>query len=251
MNTQVPTPGETPRRRLHPLVAAAAVSVIVLSTVAVASLLGWIPTPWAEPTGQPPVHEAQVQAEAEAQQASADADASSGVVGEAGVAPPAAQSSASAQGRAEAQSSAPAPAKSASASKSSSSQASAASKSSASSAACANCGVVETVRTVQVPQKNEGYNVVGTVAGGVVGGVVGHQFGGGSGKDALTVLGAVGGALAGHEIERNIRQQQTVTHYELTVRMDNGSKRTFRSSQPFAYASGDHVRVENDQLLPR
>lgn len=247
MNTQVPTP----RRRLHPLVATAAVSVIVLSTVAVASLLGWIPTPWAESTGQPPVHEAQVQAEAEAQQASADADASSGVVGEAGVAPPAAQSSASAQGRAEAQSSAAAPAKSASASKSSSSQASAASKSSASSAACANCGVVETVRTVQVPQKNEGYNVVGTVAGGVVGGVVGHQFGGGSGKDALTVLGAVGGALAGHEIERNIRQQQTVTHYELTVRMDNGSKRTFRSSQPFAYASGDHVRVENDQLLPR
>ncbi|OZI54024.1 glycine zipper 2TM domain-containing protein [Bordetella genomosp. 4] len=250
MNTQVPTPSETPRRRLHPLVAAAAVSVIVLSTVAVASLLGWIPTPGAEPTGQTPVHEAQVQAEAEAeaQQASADPDASSGVVGQGEAAPPAAQADASAQGRTEAPSPAPAPAKSASASKSSASQTSVAGKS---SATCANCGVVETVRTVQVPKKNEGYNVVGTVAGGVVGGVVGHQFGGGSGKDALTVLGAVGGALAGHEIERNIRQQQTVTHYELTVRMDNGSKRTFRSSQPFAYASGDHVRVENDQLLPR
>lgn len=253
MNTQVPTPGETPRRRLHPLVATAAVSVIVLSTVAVASLLGWIPTPWAEPTGQPPVHEAQVQAEAEAQaqQGGAEPDSAPDAAAEAGSASPAAQAAASAQGRAEAQSSAPASAKSASASQSSSSQSSAASKSSASSAACANCGVVETIRTVQVPQKNEGYNVVGTVAGGVVGGVVGHQFGGGSGKDALTVLGAVGGALAGHEIERNIRQQQTVTHYELTVRMDNGSKRTFRSSQPFAYASGDHVRVENDQLLPR
>ncbi|CAM3976318.1 glycine zipper 2TM domain-containing protein [Bordetella muralis] len=249
MNTQVPTPGETPRRRLHPLVATAAVSVIVLSTVAVASLLGWIPTPGAEPTGQTPVHEAQVQAEAEAQQASADPDASSGVVGEGETAPPASQADASAQGRTKAPS--PAPAKSASVSKSSASQTSAAGKSSVSSATCANCGVVETIRTVQVPKKNEGYNVVGTVAGGVVGGVVGHQFGGGSGKDALTVLGAVGGALAGHEIERNIRQQQTVTHYELTVRMDNGSKRTFRSSQPFAYASGDHVRVENDQLLPR
>jgi len=248
MNTQLPTPGETPRRRLHPLVAAAAVSVIVLSSVAVASLLGWIPTPWAEPTGQTPVHEAQVQAEAEAQaqQAATDPDSSSGE-GEAGSAS-AAQAAASVQGGTEAQSSAPAPTKSASASKSSSS---AAGTSSASSVACANCGVVEAVRTVQVPKKNEGYNVVGTVAGGVVGGVVGHQFGGGSGKDALTVLGAVGGALAGHEIERNIKQQQTVTRYELTVRMDNGTKRTFHSSQPFAYASGDHVRVENDQLLPR
>ena len=255
MNTQVPTPGESPRRRLHPLVAAAAVSIILLCTVAAASLLGWIPTPGAEPTEQAleqekaPVHEAQVQAQAEAQarEASGSADVSSDA--DTGPGSPAAQAAASSQGRTEAPS--PAPAKPASAPKSSSAQASATGKSAASPAVCANCGVVETIRTVQVPKKNEGYNVVGTVAGGVVGGVVGHQFGGGSGKDALTVLGAVGGALAGHEIERNIRQQQTVTHYELTVRMNNGSKRTFRSSQPFAYASGDHVRVENDQLLPR
>ncbi|CFN25488.1 Uncharacterized protein conserved in bacteria [Bordetella pertussis] len=82
------------------------------------------------------------------------------------------------------------------------------------------------------------------------GGVVGNQFGGGHGRDALTVLGAVGGALAGREVERNIREQQTVTHYELTVRMSDGSRRQFRSAQPFAFASGDRVRVENDQLLP-
>ncbi|MCD0506251.1 glycine zipper 2TM domain-containing protein, partial [Bordetella petrii] len=119
-------------------------------------------------------------------------------------------------------------------------------------ASCANCGVVETIRPIQVPaQSSGGHNIIGTVAGGVVGGIVGNQFGGGSGKDALTVVGALGGALAGHEIERNIRQQQTVTHYEMLVRMNDGSTRTFRSSQPFAYASGDHVRVENGQLLPR
>ena len=66
-------------------------------------------------------------------------------------------------------------------------------------------------------------HLIGTIAGGVAGGVVGNQFGGGNGKTALTVLGAVGGALAGREVERNIRQQQTVTHYELTVRMSDGS----------------------------
>ena len=68
-------------------------------------------------------------------------------------------------------------------------------------------------------------------------------------RQASRSLGAVGGALAGHEIERNIRQQQTVTHYELTVRLNDGSTRQFRSAQPFAFASGDHVRVENNQLL--
>ena len=40
-------------------------------------------------------------------------------------------------------------------------------------------------------------HLIGTIAGGVAGGVVGNQFGGGNGKTALTVLGAVGGALAG------------------------------------------------------
>ncbi|WP_057046366.1 glycine zipper 2TM domain-containing protein, partial [Bordetella pertussis] len=116
--------------------------------------------------------------------------------------------------------------------------------------ACATCGVVEGIRTVQVPVRDDSNHLIGTVAGGVVGGVVGNQFGGGHGRDALTVLGAVGGALAGREVERNIREQQTVTHYELTVRMSDGSRRQFRSAQPFAFASGDRVRVENDQLLP-
>ncbi|WP_244960529.1 glycine zipper 2TM domain-containing protein, partial [Achromobacter marplatensis] len=116
--------------------------------------------------------------------------------------------------------------------------------------ACQSCGVVESVRQVQVPVKDNSDHLVGTIGGGVVGGVVGNQFGGGSGKTALTVLGAVGGALAGREVERNIRQQQTVTHYELTVRMGDGSARQFRSAQPFAFASGDRVRVENNQLLP-
>ncbi|WP_134860068.1 glycine zipper 2TM domain-containing protein, partial [Bordetella pertussis] len=106
------------------------------------------------------------------------------------------------------------------------------------------------IRTVQVPVRDDSNHLIGTVAGGVVGGVVGNQFGGGHGRDALTVLGAVGGALAGREVERNIREQQTVTHYELTVRMSDGSRRQFRSAQPFAFASGDRVRVENDQLLP-
>ncbi|MCV6901949.1 MAG: glycine zipper 2TM domain-containing protein [Achromobacter xylosoxidans] len=219
-----PAPTESPRRGLHPLVAAAAIAVIVMCSVGVAAVMGWLPTPSATPHAEDP---ALVQAGPEAANLAPAQPATPGQPQAPAARPPAqAQAQqAQAQGRP-----APAPAPAAQ--------------------ACRNCGVVESIRQVQVPVKDNSDHLVGTIAGGVAGGVVGNQFGGGSGKTALTVLGAVGGALAGREVERNIRQQQTVTHYELTVRMNDGSSRQFRSAQPFAFASGDHVRVENNQLLP-
>ncbi|KNE26490.1 glycine zipper 2TM domain-containing protein [Achromobacter spanius] len=204
------------RSGLHPLVAAAAIAVIVMCAVGVAAVMGWLPSPSANPHADTPVAEAGPE-DANLAPAPAQAQAQPSV-------PQAQQARPASAPRA----SAPAPAKQ----------------------ACQSCGVVETIRQVQVPVKDNSDHLVGTIGGGVVGGVVGNQFGGGSGKTALTVLGAVGGALAGREVERNIRQQQTVTHYELTVRMSDGSARQFRSAQPFAFASGDHVRVENNQLLP-
>ncbi len=219
-----PAPTESPRRGLHPRVAAAAIAVIVMCSVGVAAVMGWLPTPSATPHAEDP---ALAQPGPEAANLAPAQPATPGQP-QAPAARPPAQAQAQqpqAQGRP-----APAPAPAAQ--------------------ACRNCGVVESIRQVQVPVKDNSDHLVGTIAGGVAGGVVGNQFGGGSGKTALTVLGAVGGALAGREVERNIRQQQTVTHYELTVRMNDGSSRQFRSAQPFAFASGDHVRVENNQLLP-
>lgn len=219
-----PAPTESPRRGLHPLVAAAAIAVIVMCSVGVAAVMGWLPTPSATPHAEDP---ALAQPGPEAANLAPAQPATPGQPQAPAARPPAqAQAQqAQAQGRP-----APAPAPAAQ--------------------ACRDCGVVESIRQVQVPVKDNSDHLVGTIAGGVAGGVVGNQFGGGSGKTALTVLGAVGGALAGREVERNIRQQQTVTHYELTVRMNDGSSRQFRSAQPFAFASGDHVRVENNQLLP-
>ncbi|CCH05933.1 glycine zipper 2TM domain-containing protein [Achromobacter xylosoxidans] len=221
-----PAPTESPRRGLHPLVAAAAIAVIVMCSVGVAAVMGWLPTPSATPHAEDP---ALAQPGPEAANLAPAQPATPGQPQAPAARPPAqAQAQqAQAQGR-PAPAPAPAPA----------------------AQACRNCGVVESIRQVQVPVKDNSDHLVGTIAGGVAGGVVGNQFGGGSGKTALTVLGAVGGALAGREVERNIRQQQTVTHYELTVRMNDGSSRQFRSAQPFAFASGDHVRVENNQLLP-
>ncbi len=103
-------------------------------------------------------------------------------------------------------------------------------------ALCAYCGVIEGVRPVQ--RKGEGSGV-GAVAGGVVGAVVGNQMGGGSGKTAMTVLGALGGGVAGNEIEKRTK---TTTVYEVRVRMDDGSLRTFTSAT--APAPGAPVTVD-------
>ena len=97
--------------------------------------------------------------------------------------------------------------------------------------ACSTCGVVESVKAVQLQGQGSG---VGVVAGGVVGGLLGHQFGGGKGKTAMTVLGAVGGGVAGNEIEKRARSE---TVYDITVRMDDGSTRLFRRSEAFAVGS--------------
>lgn len=224
-----PVQSDSARRGLHPLVSAAAIAVIVMCSVGVAAVLGWLPTPSATPHPEDP---ALAQAGPEGANLAPVQPGAPGQPQAPGARPPAAPAQAQAQAQPQAQGRpAPAPAVPA-------------------AQACRTCGVVETIRQVQVPVKDNSDHLVGTIAGGVAGGVVGNQFGGGSGKTALTVLGAVGGALAGREVERNIRQQQTVTHYELTVRMNDGSTRQFRSAQPFAFASGDHVRVENNQLLP-
>lgn len=234
MQTHNSMPPGAQTQRLHPLIMAAAVSVIVLSAVGVAAIVGWLPGSSAD---EAPLHEAVVQAAQSQQPDQASAPAAPAAPAAAAAKP--AQAVVQAAPKPSAAVPAPTPKPAA-----------------AGSTACTGCGVVESVRAVQGPAPRSGNfitdnNVIGTVAGGVVGGVVGNQFGGGSGKTALTVLGAMGGALAGHEIERNIRTQPTVTHYELTVRMNDGSARVFRSAQPFAYASGDRVRVDNDQLLPR
>lgn len=110
-------------------------------------------------------------------------------------------------------------------------------------AVCNSCGVVEAVTPFE--QKGEGTGV-GAVAGGVVGGVVGNQVGGGNGKKAMTVLGAIGGGLAGHEIEK---RQRSTTQYSVKVRMEDGTLRTV--TQPTAPTVGQKVTVEGTQIKVR
>lgn len=107
-------------------------------------------------------------------------------------------------------------------------------------AVCASCGVVESVQAVQ--QKGEGSGL-GVAGGAVAGGLLGHQVGGGNGKTAMTVIGAVGGAFAGNEIEKRAR---ATTVYDVQVRMEDGSVRTIRRSEPVT--AGTKVQVEGTTL---
>ncbi len=107
----------------------------------------------------------------------------------------------------------------------------------------ASAGVIESIRPIKHTPPTSG---VGAVAGGVVGGVVGNQIGGGNGKTAMTVLGAVGGGVLGNHIEK---QQKTTTSYQVSVRMDNGTRRTVSLSQLGGWQVGERVRLEQGQLV--
>ena len=109
--------------------------------------------------------------------------------------------------------------------------------------ACVNCGVVAGVRVVKTPGQGSG---VGAVAGGVVGGVVGNQFGRGHGNTAMTVLGAIGGAFGGNEVEK---EAKATSRYEVDVRLDNGKTRTITMAANPGPIVGMRVRVQNGQLM--
>jgi outer membrane lipoprotein SlyB len=79
----------------------------------------------------------------------------------------------------------------------------------------------------------------------VLGGLLGNQIGGGSGRQLATVAGAVGGAVVGNQVEGNMK----ATHsYEIRVRLDDGSERTFRQNSAPSWRTGDRVRVVKGRL---
>ena len=109
-----------------------------------------------------------------------------------------------------------------------------------SSSASTQYGVVQSMDLVRVDNTGIG---VGAIAGAVVGGIVGSQVGGGRGNTAATVIGAAGGAYAGHELEK--RNQQQSDAYKFSLRMNDGSYQTVTQTTHADIRVGDRVKVEN------
>lgn len=202
---------ETVQNKTHPLFLVAAGALTLASGTATAHFAGWLPQPSAQAT--PPA-------------IVADAPAETKAPAKAPVARKAAPKPA-----VRAQVAAPSPRSEA--------RATPVSYRTASAPVCTSCGTVESIREVTGPGRASG---LGAVAGGVLGGVLGNQVGGGNGKKLATVVGIVGGAFAGHHIEQNMQSEK---RYEVSVRMDDGSRRVLQQEAAPLWQVGERVRLGN------
>lgn len=218
-------------RRLHPLVATAAVSVILLSLVGIAALTGWLPGSTSAPAIEAPLVEPSVEAAAPTPESPVPVTKPAVRV----EAPPkphkaAPRRVAAAEQQAEvAPAVTPEPVAAAPA-----------------APVCGNCGVVEFIQT-RDKEGAQGAGVLGAVVGGVAGGLLGNQVGSGTGKKLATAAGAVGGALAGRRIEQARRH---AVYYEIGVRFEDGRLQTFSQDVAPSVNTGQRVRVTAGTVFP-
>ena len=87
-------------------------------------------------------------------------------------------------------------------------------------------GTIEQITPIQLASSH--HTGIGAVIGGVAGLGVGSLIGGGTGRDVAMVLGTVGGALAGNEVQK--KYDQPVAGQQVIVR--TGSAVLVSGSQP-------------------
>ncbi|VVE73806.1 17 kDa surface antigen [Pandoraea anapnoica] len=218
-------------RRMHPLAAAAAGSIVVVSLLGVAAITGVLPvakstdgpassgnsSQYALTSPQPPSLSAPSQSQPST--TAAQQQAQYATQQQAAERAPAPQPSYAQQTAAPAQ------------------------PTQQQAAACSTCGTVQSVQ----PIRTEGHaSGLGAVGGAVAGGLLGNQFGAGNGRTAMTVVGALGGGLAGNEVEKRVRSD---TVYRVYVRMDTGKTRYWTYQSAPGVQPGDRVRLENNGLV--
>ncbi|MCI3205718.1 MULTISPECIES: glycine zipper 2TM domain-containing protein [Pandoraea] len=220
-------------RRMHPLVAAAAGSIVVVSLLGVAAITGVLPVAKSTDGPAPTSNSAQY-ALTGPQQTAPSAQTQQAAYAEQPKTPYASQQM-SQQTQQQAPQRAPAP------------QPPYAQQTAAptpqQAATCSTCGTVQSVQ----PIRTEGHATgLGAVGGAVAGGLLGNQFGAGNGRTAMTVVGALGGGLAGNEVEKRVRSD---TVYRVYVRMDTGKTRYWTYQSAPGVQPGDRVRLENNGLV--
>jgi len=237
MNTPPNAPLDQPvKARLHPLLLAAAAAVVLFCLVGTAAIMGWLPS--------------SVGGNAERQLTEADRLALAATLPQ-GAPPPAGMVAADPNaplpaGYAAAPVAALAPAPAPAVAPAPAPVAAVPVKETKPAQAerdwCDNCGNVESVRTIT--QRAEGSGL-GAAGGAVIGGLLGNQVGGGNGRTLATAAGAIGGAVVGNQVEGNMK---ATTSYEIRVRLDDGTLRTFRQNSQPQWRSGERVRIVKGKL---
>lgn len=112
---------------------------------------------------------------------------------------------------------------------------------------------VEECYNVRVPGRSASTGDV--LAGAIVGGVIGNQFGSGSGKDAMTILGAIVGAdSVNKQSSQSYVEQRCDTYYETTYEERlTGYLVTYQTSRfigdfvsDYPYSVGEKINVTID-----
>lgn len=103
-------------------------------------------------------------------------------------------------------------------------------------------GVVEQITPVQI-QSNQ-HKGVGAVVGGLAGLGIGSLIGGGTGRDVAMVLGTVGGALAGNEVQK--KHDQPVPGQQIIVRTTSGVLVAVTQPVGPSLRVGQHVYIEGN-----
>ncbi len=103
-------------------------------------------------------------------------------------------------------------------------------------------GQVVSVNAVRTEEPTTG---LGALGGAVLGGLAGTQIGNGHGRTAATIDGALGGGLAGNTVEHAVHKATT---YDVQVRMQDGSYRNFSYQADPGLQSGQRVHVSGDSL---
>jgi outer membrane lipoprotein SlyB len=99
-------------------------------------------------------------------------------------------------------------------------------------------GTVLNLRPITIEQSST--SGAGMLAGGALGGVAGSAVGAGTGRDLAIVGGAILGALAGNQIEKEAGKTNGV---EITVRLDNGETRVIAQADDQRLAVGQRVQI--------
>ena len=107
---------------------------------------------------------------------------------------------------------------------------------------CHECGTVTGINEIAKPGKASG---VGAGVGAVAGGLLGRAVGGHNHRTAGTLVGAAGGAVAGHMIEKSASAGKT---FQIGVRFDDGSSRSFSQDSHPGWGSGSRVKLVNGVL---
>jgi outer membrane lipoprotein SlyB len=112
-------------------------------------------------------------------------------------------------------------------------------------------GVVEQIINTEL--SSDHHSGVGAVVGGLAGLGVGSLIGAGTGRDVAMVLGAVGGAVAGHEIQK--KYDKPIPAQQVIVRVGSGV--LVSVTQPVNPTIGKGQRVfiegsgEDARVVPR